>query len=349
MGTRRRRVSVIYFISKLVKWDDLRMENISNPTQDEIKKAAQALKDGHLVAFPTETVYGLGADATNEKAVSRVYSVKARPTDHPLIVHISSINQLAKWAIDIPEYAIKLAEEFWPGPMTLILKRSEIAKDFITGSQENVGVRVPSHPVALALLSEFEKLGGLGVAAPSANRFGSVSTTTSTAVKDELGDLLNTQDKILEGGQSKLGVESTIINCLSFVPKFLRPGAVTPSMINRLLGSIDDSIKVESDVKAPGMVLSHYSPKAKVVIGGKTNPGDGFIALAKFQTPTGAIRLAAPETIEQYSFELYEALRLADRKGLKKIIVLPPSGSEFALVIEDRLTKASFKDFIGGV
>jgi L-threonylcarbamoyladenylate synthase len=233
--------------------------------------------------------------------------------------------------------------------MTLILKRSEIAKNFITGGQENVGVRVPSHPVALALLSEFEKLGGLGIAAPSANRFGKVSTTTSTAVKDELGNLLNTQDMILEGGQSELGVESTIINCLSFVPKFLRPGAVTPSMITRLLGSIDNSIEVKSDVKAPGMVLSHYSPKAKVVIGGKTNPGDGFIALAKFQTPTGAIRLAAPETIEQYSFQLYEALRLADRKGLNKIIVLPPSGSEFALAIEDRLTKASFKDFIGGV
>jgi len=325
------------------------MEIINNPTQVEIKKAAQSLKDGHLVAFPTETVYGLGADATNEKAVNRVYSVKGRPTDHPLIVHISSINQLGKWAIDIPEHAIKLAEEFWPGPMTLILKRSEIAKNFITGGQENVGVRVPSHQVALALLSEFEKLGGLGVAAPSANKFGSVSTTTSTAVKDELGDLLNTQDMILEGGQSKFGVESTIINCLSFVPKILRPGAVTPSMIYRLLGLVDNLIEFESDVKAPGMVLSHYSPKAKVVIGGKTNPGDGFIALAKFQTPTGAIRLAAPETIEQYSFQLYEALRLADRKGLKKIIVLPPSGSEFALAIEDRLTKASLKEFVSGI
>jgi L-threonylcarbamoyladenylate synthase len=135
------------------------MEIISNPTQVEIKIAAQALKDGHLVAFPTETVYGLGADATNEKAVSRVYSVKGRPADHPLIVHISSINQLDKWAVDIPEYAIKLAYEFWPGPMTLILKRSALAKDFITGGQDNVGVRVPIQPVALALLAQFDEIG----------------------------------------------------------------------------------------------------------------------------------------------------------------------------------------------
>ena len=152
MGTRSRRVSVNSGRSKLLKWDDLRMEIISNPTHGEIKKAAKALNDGHLVAFPTETVYGLGADATNEKSVSRIYSVKGRPTDHPLIVHISSINQLEKWAIEIPEYAIKLAEEFWPGPMTLILKRSELAKDFITGSQENAGVRVPA-PVSYTHLT----------------------------------------------------------------------------------------------------------------------------------------------------------------------------------------------------
>jgi len=325
------------------------MKIISNPTKDEIKNAARALIDGHLVAFPTETVYGLGADATNENAVSRIYSVKGRPTDHPLIVHVSSINQLGKWAVDIPEYAIKLAEEFWPGPITLILKRSEIAKDFITGGQENVGIRVPSHPVALKLLSEFEKLGGVGIAAPSANKFGSVSTTTSTAVKDDLGDLLSTQDMILEGGQSELGVESTIINCLTLVPKVLRPGAITPSMITKLLGSRNSLDYVDNDIKAPGMHLSHYSPKAKVAIGGVTNPGEGFIALAKYQTPVGAIRLAAPETIEQYSFQMYEALRLGDQKGLKKIIVLPPSGSELALAIEDRLTKASFNKFINGV
>jgi len=325
------------------------MKIISDLNQDKIKNAARVLKDGHLVAFPTETVYGLGADATNQKAVSRIFTVKSRPTNHPLIVHISSINQLDKWAIDIPEYATKLAKSFWPGPMTLILNRNNLAKNFITGGQENIGVRVPSHPVALALLSEFEKLGGVGIAAPSANKFCSVSTTTSAAVKDEIGDLLSTQDIILEGGQSELGVESTIINCLTLVPKVLRPGAVTPSMIINLLGSGVSLDYVHNDIKAPGMHLSHYSPKAKVAIGGAINPGDGFIALAKFQTPPGVIRLAAPETIEQYSFQMYEALRLGDKKGLKKIIVLPPSGSELALAIEDRLKRASFNKFLNGV
>jgi len=139
MGTRRRRVSVIRSRSKPVKWDDLRMDFISKCTADTISNAAHALIDGHLVAFPTETVYGLGADATNEKAVSRIYSVKGRPSNHPLIVHISSINKLEDWATDIPDYAIKLARKFWPGPMTLILPRKEIAKDFITGGQNNVG------------------------------------------------------------------------------------------------------------------------------------------------------------------------------------------------------------------
>ena len=197
------------------------MEIINNPTEVDIKKAAQALKDGHLVAFPTETVYGLGADATNEKAVSRVYSVKARPTDHPLIVHISSINQLGKWAIDIPDYAIKLARKFWPGPLTLILKRSDLAKDFITAGQENVGIRVPEHQAAQKLLKQFEDLGGLGVVAPSANRFGAVSPTTSNHVKEELGETLRTFDLILDGGPSSIGIESTIVSCLDSQPVIL--------------------------------------------------------------------------------------------------------------------------------
>ena len=173
------------------------MEIIANMTEGVIKKAAKALKDGHLVAFPTETVYGLGADATNEKAVARIYSVKGRPADHPLIVHISSINKINEWAVDIPEYALKLARDFWPGPMTLILKRSDLAKNFITGGQDNVGVRVPSHPLAFELLNEFEKLGGLGIAAPSANRFGAVSPTSSKAVVEEIGSKLSKLDFII--------------------------------------------------------------------------------------------------------------------------------------------------------
>ena len=318
------------------------MEIISNPTQDEIKKAAQALKDGHLVAFPTETVYGLGADATNEKAVSRVYSVKARPTDHPLIVHISSINQLGKWAIDIPEYAIKLAEEFWPGPMTLILKRSEIAKDFITGGQENVGVRVPSHPVALALLSEFEKLGGLGVVAPSANRFSAVSPTSLSAVSEELGVHLSKQDTLLDGGQCLIGIESTIIDCSNEFITELRPGAVTLELITSITG-LQVNLKKDAKIKTSGLMEMHYSPSAEVQIGLPASPGEGFFALANCQSPPGTIRLASPETIEQYARDLYAALRSGDDKGLQKIVVIPPEGSGLAAAINDRLIKSAGK------
>ena len=319
------------------------MEIISNPTQFEIKKAAQALMDGHLVAFPTETVYGLGADATNEKAVSRVYSVKARPTDHPLIVHVSSINQLGKWAIDIPEYAIKLAKEFWPGPMTLILKRSEIAKDFITGGQQNVGVRVPAHPVALELLSEFEKLGGLGVAAPSANRFGAVSSTSSLDVQDEVGNDLSETDQIIDGGQSTIGIESTIINCLSDLPFVLRPGFVTVESVKKATGLNVFSETYPYSIKSSGLLTSHYSPRAEVDLNGVLKPGEGFVAMAKIQTPFGGVRLASPETVEEFAKELYQSLRLGDKKGLKKIIVILPTGIGLAVAINDRLKKASYR------
>ena len=177
------------------------MREFLNGAEFEIKKAAAALKDGNLVAFPTETVYGLGADATNHGAVSRIYSVKGRPTNHPLIVHIASTKSLQNWTTDIPKYASMLAKEFWPGPMTLILKRNDLAKDFITGGQEGIGVRVPAHPIALSLLREFEILGGKGIAAPSANRFGAVSPTTAIAVESELGIFLNQKDLIIYGGQ----------------------------------------------------------------------------------------------------------------------------------------------------
>jgi len=189
------------------------MSIISNCTAAAVTDAATTLLRGNLVAFPTETVYGLGADASNKDAVARIYQVKGRPADHPLIVHISSAAQLDKWASEIPEYAIKLARAFWPGPMTLILPRTDLAKDFITGGQNNVGVRVPEHSVALALLKEFEKQGGQGIAAPSANRFGKVSPTTASAVSDELSDYLSKDDLILDGGPCAVGVESTIIDC----------------------------------------------------------------------------------------------------------------------------------------
>ena len=317
------------------------MEIISNPTQVEIKKAAQALKDGHLVAFPTETVYGLGADATNEKAVSRVYSVKGRPTDHPLIVHISSINQLDKWAIDIPDYAIKLAKEFWPGPMTLILKRSEIAKDFITGGQENVGVRVPGHQAAQNLLKEFENLGGLGVVAPSANRFGAVSPTKSNHVKEELGKALMSSDLIIDGGPSRIGIESTIVSCLDSEPVILRPGAITTQMVERATGLHVIEANLKKTIKAAGLLSSHYSPKAKVILDQIPDAGDGFLAMSNIPTPDGAIRLASPENLEQYAKELYSALRLGDDKNLAKIYVDLPVGAGLGEAIRDRLLKSA--------
>jgi L-threonylcarbamoyladenylate synthase len=317
------------------------MEIISNPTQDDIKKAAKALKDGHLVAFPTETVYGIGADATNEKAVSRIYSVKGRPTDHPLIVHISSINQLDKWAIDVPSYALKLANEFWPGPMTLILNRSALAKDFITGGQDSVGLRVPNQPIALALLREFESLGGLGVAAPSANRFGAVSPTTAGAVEEELGSFLELQDLILDGGSSEVGIESSIIDCTKVYPFALRPGAITNEMIENTTGFKIQFNQDKSEIRASGLLESHYSPKAMVVLDQNAEPGDGFIALASIPTPTGVIRLASPKNIEEYAKILYGALRTGDQKGLKKIKIIQPTGDGLALAIRDRSSKAA--------
>jgi L-threonylcarbamoyladenylate synthase len=317
------------------------MEFISKCTADTISNAAQALINGHLVAFPTETVYGLGADATNEKAVSRIYSVKGRPVGHPLIVHISSINKLENWATDIPEYAIKLAREFWPGPMTLILPRKEVAKDYITGGQNNVGLRVPAQPIALALLKKFEVLGGQGVAAPSANRFGAVSPTTADAVSEELGDYLDPDDLVLDGGQCLVGIESTIIDCTGLVPKVLRPGAVTEDMIQQASNEKSENINMKSDIKAPGLLDSHYAPRAKISLNSIAEPGDGFLALSKIQTPAGAIRLASPSSLEQYARDLYSALRSADQQGLKKVAVIVPEGDGLAEAVRDRLTKAS--------
>lgn len=322
------------------------MAIISNCTASALSEAARALKAGNLVAFPTETVYGLGADATNQSAVAKIYKVKSRPSDHPLIVHISSMSNLDKWAKDIPEYAIKLARSFWPGPMTLILPRTDLAKDFITGSQDNVGIRVPAHTVALSLLKEFEAQGGYGIAAPSANRFGKVSPTCAEDVKEELSKYLSPADLILDGGQSLVGLESTIINCTKSIPTILRPGAITAAMIGDLL-----SIKIEEisentidQIKAPGLLKSHYSPTAKVFLSGNPSAGDGFIALSKYPTPEGVIRLIAPGNNDEYARTLYQGLRLADSKKLAKVFVVAPSGDDIAVAISDRLKKAAQKD-----
>ena len=317
---------------------------LSECTAEMISNAAQTLKDGALVAFPTETVYGLGADATSAKAVARIYEVKGRPADHPLIVHIASMDSIGDWAIDIPEYAIKLARDYWPGPMTLILKRSELAQDFITGNQNTVGLRVPAQPIALALLKEFAKLGGKGIAAPSANRFGAVSPTTAAAVMDELIPFLNIDvDRILDGGPCLVGVESTIIDCTKPAPQILRPGAITKEMIEETTGLAVVS-EGKTEIRVSGALDSHYSPKAQVVINAMAESGEGFIALATITTPDGAIRLAAPNTVEQYARDLYAALREGDARELTKIAVILPEGDGLAEAIRDRITKAAHGD-----
>ena len=317
---------------------------LSNCTADVISNAAASLHSGALVAFPTETVYGLGADATNESAVAHIYRVKGRPADHPLIVHIGQLSQLDQWAIDIPEYAIALARDFWPGPMTLILKRSEKARDFITGGQDSVGVRIPANPIALALLREFTG----GVAAPSANRFGAISPTTAQAVKDEIGEFLDAhRDLILDGGPCLVGVESTIIECLEDFPRVLRPGAITVEMIEESTGlNVENS---KSQTRTSGLLDTHYAPKAKVFLLDPINPllaciaGVGFIAAANHPTPDGAIRLAAPNSDDAYARGLYEALREGDRKNLSAIYVVPPAGDGVAIAIRDRLQRAAFE------
>ena len=318
------------------------MQIISNPTQDEFVIAANALRNGHLVSFPTETVYGLGADATNEKAVGKIYVAKGRPRNHPLIVHITSAGQLENWARDIPEYAIRLGSAYWPGPMTLILKRNSRALNFITGGQESVGLRVPNQEVALALTREFEKLGGFGIAAPSANRFGSVSPTTAQAVQEELGKFLGDEDLILDDGQCEIGVESSIVDCTQVNPVMLRPGAITKEMIEEITG-LKVSLKAdESEIRASGLLDYHYAPKAKVFLGLAAQPGDGFIALDQIPTPIGSIRLASPASIDEYARDLYVALRMGDQLGLNKIYVVEPEGPGLAIAIRDRLGKASW-------
>ena len=302
--------------------------------------AAKRLMAGGLVAFPTETVYGLGADASNSAAVARIYSVKGRPNDHPLIVHIASMERMGDWASDVPEYAIALARNFWPGPMTLVLKRSELAGDFVTGGQDTVGVRVPDHVVALALLEAFEKAGGKGVAAPSANRFGHVSPTSATAVIEELGNFLAADDMVLDGGACAVGVESTIVDCSGGLPRVLRPGAISTSMIEESTGLKSQSNE-QVKIRTSGSLENHYAPAAKVFLCETPMAGQGFIAHADIETPEGVIRLASPQNDEEFARVLYSTLRAADTQGLTEVVVVQPMGAGIAVAIRDRLARAA--------
>lgn len=305
----------------------------------DILKAAMALKNGYLVAFPTETVYGLGADATNQDAVSRIFSIKNRPKNHPLILHLGSINEIENWAIEIPDYAYKLANKYWPGPMTIILKRRSNVKDFVTGGQETVGIRIPNHEIALSLLQEFKKIGSGAIVAPSANKFGKVSPTSFEHVNQELLKDLDSNDLILDGGQCQIGVESSIIDCTKSFPKVLRPGAISEEQITKII-ELDLSSK-PTDIRVSGSFKSHYAPNAKVLLDQTPAPGDGFIALKNIPTPQGAIRVGEPLNIEEFAKNLYSNLRRVDELALEKVVVIQPQGLGLAVAIRDRLKKAS--------
>jgi L-threonylcarbamoyladenylate synthase len=319
---------------------------VSQCTADAMVLAAQKLMDGDLVAFPTETVYGLGADATNKTAVAKIYAVKGRPADHPLIVHVHSMAAMGDWVEEIPAFAIALARDFWPGPMTLILNRSSLAQDFITGGQNSVGIRVPDHVVALALLNTLHGLGGKGIAAPSANRFGHVSPTTAQAVSDELSSYLSADDQILDGGPCTVGVESTIIDCTGNSPKILRPGAITAQMITESTGldvvdSADSNNAGNENIRVSGSLEAHYAPAAQVLLDQTPQAGQGFIAKATTSTPEGVIRLASPNDDVEFAQSLYASLRKADELGLSHIVIEQPQGTGIAIAIRDRLMRAA--------
>ena len=313
---------------------------ISQCSLSVLRQSAEKLKAGDLIAFPTETVYGIGADAENKDAVARMYQVKNRPANHPVIVHIAELNDVDYWAKDVPEYAINLMRDFWPGPMTLLLKRREVAGDFLTGAQEIVGLRIPANSLALGLLNEFKAVGGMGIAAPSANRYGAVSPTTAEAVSQELSEYLLLGDQILDGGPCLVGVESTIIDCSSDNPRILRPGAISAEMIEESTGIILAEVS-ETKIRTSGSDKQHYAPRARVIIGGEIQSGEGLIAMSEIATPEGVIRLAEPKSIEEYARVLYSALRMSDSQNLEKVRVIPPNGEGLAVAIRDRINRAA--------
>jgi len=304
----------------------------------EVRRAAEILRAGGLVAFPTETVYGLGADASNAAAMARLYSVKGRPADHPVIVHFASAKEAFLYCREIPPAATTLAGKFWPGPLTLILKRSEKAKDFVTGGQPSVGVRVPSHPVAQQLLKAF----GGGVAAPSANRFGRVSPTTAAHVREDLGSDV---DLVLEGGPSEVGIESTIVDLSGSAAVLLRPGKISRADLESI---VDLTEKSEISPRHSGGLERHYSPQtpARMVpthaLDKEISQLKDKIAVLAFSRPDERVDywLRMPREPEGYAQKLYAALRELDGAGCELILVeAPPEGAEWAAV-RDRLVRA---------
>jgi L-threonylcarbamoyladenylate synthase len=300
-----------------------------------IDAAVRVLRRGGLVAFPTETVYGLGADATNVAAVERIFAVKGRPHGHPLIVHLGAGTSLDEWAVDVPDAARALAAAFWPGPLTLLLRRHPRIPDVITGGRPTVGLRVPAHPVALDLLGAF----GGGVAAPSANRFGRVSPTTAEHVQSDLGDAV---DLILDGGPTTVGVESTIVDCTTndgSSVSILRHGAVTADAVREVVGSPVMEIDT-GESRAPGMLASHYAPHATVVLAPDRSAADE--RAADERRAGRAVDVLAPDvSIEDYARNLYAWLREADACALDVLVVVPPPDTGLGAAVNERLRKAA--------
>lgn len=317
------------------------------PVPDDIAEAVEVLRRGGLVAFPTETVYGLGADASNAGAVARIFAVKGRPTSHPLIVHLPDAEALGGWAVDVPTEARRLAEACWPGPLTLLLRRSARVSPAVTGGRDTVGLRVPDHPLALELLRGF----GGGVAAPSANRFGGVSPTTAEHVRADLGDAV---DLVLDGGPCRVGVESTIVDFTTGVPEVLRPGGVSFERLQQVLGRPVDLWLGDRDVAAPGTLAAHYAPKAVVEVvsadgavaraGALVEQGHRIGLLAPThlgELPAGAVELEPAGPPEDYARVLYDRLRQADRLALDRLLVVPPPADGVGVAVRDRLARAA--------
>ena len=318
-------------------------------SDSEITAAAAILRAGGLVAFPTETVYGLGADASNPQALRRMFAAKGRPPEHPVIVHLRGTEDLRRWSRDVPATAQRLAEHFWPGPLTLVLQRAAGVLDAVTGGQDTVGLRAPAHPIAQRLLQAF----GGGIAAPSANRFGRVSPTTAQHVREELGDAL---DLILDGGPCEVGIESTIVDLSTGTPVLLRPGRIGVAEIEAVAG-LPVLRATSGSPRAAGTLAAHYAPKIPLVLAASADleltvrEAPGAVAVlarrARALSSGAAQWHVAPADAQAYAHDLYAALRSFERSGCALIVVeTPPEGAEWEAV-RDRLTRAAAGSGIG--
>ena len=319
---------------------------MSAPPGADVRTAVAVLRRGGLVAFPTETVYGLGADAEQPAALRRLYAVKGRPPAHPVIVHLGSVEQLEDWAASVPGPARTLAAACWPGPLTLVLRRTARVPDEVTGGRDTVGLRVPAAPLALALLGAF----GGGVAAPSANRFGHVSPTTADAVRAELGDAV---DVVLDGGPCTLGVESTIVDCSGGPPTILRLGGLPRERVEELVGA-PVPLRDRGEVAAPGTLERHYAPEIQVVV---VEAPDLDAAIAEHSAralrvgllaervparlPAGVVVVGAPPDAAAYARGLYASFREAEQRGLDLLLAVPPPDTGIGAAVRDRLRRAS--------